>query len=60
MLREKCPNTEFFILVRIFPYLNWIRRFTTNTGLYGPEKIPYLYIFCAVRENTTLGPKHFL
>ena len=26
-LREKCPNTEFF-LVRIFLYLNWIRRFT--------------------------------
>ena len=27
-LREKCPNTEFF-LVRIF---------LTNTGKYGPEK----------------------
>ena len=26
-LREKCPNTEFF-LVRIFLYSNWIRRFT--------------------------------
>ena len=25
--REKCPNTEFF-LVRIFLYLDWIRRFT--------------------------------
>ena len=25
--REKCPNTEFF-LVRIFPHLNWIRRDT--------------------------------
>ena len=24
-LREKCPNTEFF-LVRIFPHLDWIRR----------------------------------
>ena len=27
-LREKCPNTEFF-LVHIFLHLNWIRRFTT-------------------------------
>ena len=26
-LREKCPNTEFFI-VRIFLYSDWIRRFT--------------------------------
>ena len=26
-LREKCSNTEFF-LVRIFPYLDWIRIFT--------------------------------
>ena len=24
-LREKCPNTEFF-LVRIFPYSDWIRK----------------------------------
>ena len=24
-LREKCPNTEFF-LVRIFPHSGWIRR----------------------------------
>ena len=26
-LREKCPNTEFF-LVRIFLYSDWIQRFT--------------------------------
>ena len=26
--REKCPNTEFF-LVRIFLYSDWIRRFNT-------------------------------
>ena len=30
-LREKCPNTEFF-LVRIFLYSDWI------TGKYGPER----------------------
>ena len=24
-LREKCPNKDFFLL-RIFPYLDWIRR----------------------------------
>ena len=27
-LREKCPNTEFF-LVRIFPHADWIRRDTS-------------------------------
>ena len=37
-LREKCPNTEFF-LVRIFPHLDWIRR---DTEKYGAEIIPYL------------------
>ena len=26
-MRKKCPNAEFF-LVRIFPYLDWIRRDT--------------------------------
>ena len=41
-LREKCPNTEF-ILVPIFLYSDWIRRFTPyisvfipNIGKYGP------------------------
>ena len=48
-LGEKCPNTEFFFLVRIFPYLDWIRRdapylsiFSPHAGKYGPEKTPYL------------------
>ena len=27
ILHGKCPNTEFFLLC-IFPYLDWIRRFT--------------------------------
>ena len=36
-LREKCPNTEFF-LVRIFPYLSV---FSPNAGKYGPEKTLY-------------------
>ena len=45
VLREKCPNTEFF-LVRIFPHSDWIRRntpylfvFSPNAGKYGPEKL---------------------
>ena len=53
-LREKCPNTEFF-LVRIFLYSDWIWRFTEqicvfspNTTKYGPEKTPYLNTFHAV------------
>ena len=43
-LREKCPNTEFF-LVRIFPYSDWIRKdapylsvFSPNARKYGPKK----------------------
>ena len=53
-LREKCSNKAFF-LVRIFRYLDWIRRFTKylsvfspNTGKYGPEKTPYLNTFHTV------------
>ena len=45
-LREKCPNTEFF-LVRIFPHSHWIQRDTPylsvssqNARKYGPEKTP--------------------
>ena len=35
-LCEYCPNTEFF-LVRIFPYLDLIQRFTRTrkTSLFG-------------------------
>ena len=46
-LREKCPNTEF-LLVRIFPNSNWIRRETSYAGKYGPEKSPYLDTFHVV------------
>ena len=53
-LREKCPNTEF-LLVRIFPHSDWIRRdtpylsvFRPNAGKCGPEKTPYLETFRAV------------
>ena len=44
-----------FLLVRIFPYFNWIRRFTQqifvfspNTEKNRPEKTPYLGTFQAV------------
>ena len=53
-LREKCPNTEFF-LVRIFPHSGLIRRdtpylsiFSPNAGKHRPEKTPYLDTFHAV------------
>ena len=56
ILREKCPNTELF-LVRIYTYLDWIRRYTEylsvfspNVGKYGPEKTPYLDTFQTVRN----------
>ena len=47
-LREKSPNTEFFV-VRIFP----------NTGKYGPEKTPYLDTFHTVNliSNCSCGQK---
>ena len=52
--REKCPNTEFF-LVCIFPHPDWIRRdteylsvFSPNVGKYEPKKTPYLDTFHAV------------
>ena len=53
-LREKCQNTEFF-LVRIFLYWDWIGRdteylsvFSPNTEKYGPEVTPYLDTFHVV------------
>ena len=53
--REKCPNTEFF-LVRIFPHSDWIWRdtpclfvFSPNEGQYGPEKTSYLDTFHAMK-----------
>ena len=57
-LREKCPNTELF-LVRIFLYSDWIWRdtpylsvFSSNTWKYGLEMTPYLDTFHAVRLKT--------
>ena len=41
-LREKCPNTEFF-LVR-----EYLSIFSPNAGKYGPEKTPHLDTFHAV------------
>ena len=53
-LREKCPNTEFF-LVRIFSHSYCIRNdtpyfsvFSPNAGKYRPEKTPYLDTFHAM------------
>ena len=62
-LREKCPNTEFFV-VRVFPYTDsirrstlWISAFSPNTGLntgkYEPEITPYLDTFHAVNSFST-------
>ena len=60
-LREKCPNTKFF-LVRILPHPDWIRRDTKylsvlspNAGKYGPEKTPYLNTFHTVVNSDSLG-----
>ena len=54
-LREKCSNTEFF-LVRIFLHSDWIQRdtpcfsvFSSNAGKYEPEKTPYLDTFLTVK-----------
>ena len=37
-LREKCPNTEFFLV-------QYLTVFGQNTGKYGPEKTPYMDTF---------------
>ena len=52
MLREKCPNTEFF-LARIFPHSDWIRRDTKYVGKYGPEwlRIRILFTQCDGGSN---------
>ena len=53
ILREKCPNTAFF-LVRILPHSDWIQRdtylsiFSPNTVEYGPEETLYLDTFHVV------------
>ena len=59
-LCEMHPDTEF-LLVRIFPHSNWMRRdtsylsvFSPNAGKYGPEKTPYLDTFHAVHINWVL------
>ena len=63
-LREKCANTEFF-LVRIFPHSHWIWRdmeylsvFSPNAGKYGPEKTTYLDTFHTVRRIQDLPKIH--
>ena len=38
-LHEKCPNTEFFFLVRIFLYSDWILRFTE----YNYRRFTYVF-----------------
>ena len=40
LLREKYPNTEFF-LVRIFPHSDWIRRDTSYLSVFSPNADPY-------------------
>ena len=59
-LREKCPNTEFF-LVRIFPHSDWIRRDTSylsvsspNARKYRPGKTSYVNTFHTVQKLITL------
>ena len=49
-LREKCLNTEFF-LVRIFPHSDWIRRDTSMRGNTDQKKTPYLDTFHAVSAS---------
>ena len=43
-LREKCRNTEFFLV-----------RICSNVGKYGPEKTLYLEIFHAVSDSQTVN-----
>ena len=43
-LREKCPNTEFF-LVCILPHSDYLFVFSPNVGKYGPEKLRIWTLF---------------
>ena len=43
-LREKCPNTEFF-LVRIFPYSDWIRIRKNSVFGYFSRRLYLCFIF---------------
>ena len=61
-LREKCPDTEFY-LVCIFPLSEWIWRdlrtaylsvFSLNVGKCGPEKTSYLGTFHAVQMTANM------
>ena len=53
-LREKCPNTEFF-LIRIYPHSDWIRRETlriqSECWKIRTRKAPYLDTFHAVERT---------
>ena len=40
-LREKCPDTEFF-LVRIFPYSNWMLKYTPYLSIFSPNAVWFL------------------
>ena len=60
-LREKCPNTEFF-LVCIFPHSDWIQRdtkylsvFSPNLGKCGAEKTSYLDNFHSVTFSEVIN-----
>ena len=48
-LREKCPNTEFF-LVRVLPHLDWIR-IQSESGKIRTRKTLYLDNFHAVIDS---------
>ena len=52
-LHEKCPDTEFF-LVRIFPYLDRIRRFTYIFGHFS-RSLVYTNPFLNVSETPWLS-----
>ena len=53
-LREKCPNTEFF-LVCVFLYSNWIPCIRTEYRKIRSKKTPYLDTFHAVSVLHTNG-----
>ena len=48
-LREKCPNTEFF-LVRIFPLSDWIRTDTPYLSVFSPNAAK-----CGPEKNSVFG-----
>ena len=59
LLYEKCSNRKFF-LVRIFPYLDWTRRFTPSSVLNRFQTLFSCFHFWLCTVGYRLSWRHFV